>query len=160
MHSSWGTRPQYFCQWCGSRLVCFFWPPRSGSVIISRCQQDRKSYKTLISSILWLLYDFLSLETDENSSSKRTRKKTNFCWHPESSSQQYRSADPDPYQNVRDSQHRISKQQEGTDKSYPGIGWSIDDCDDRRSSRQTCSGVPASECTRCTCCTQVRLKGQ
>ncbi len=42
--------------------------------------------KSLISTVLRLLYDFLSLKTDVNV-------------------QMYRSADPDPYQSVNDPQH-------------------------------------------------------
>ncbi len=85
--------------------------------------------KTLISTIWWLLFDFLSMEADQNVSSKSNKqknfkKKTYFCWYlapatwekagsgsgPEPGSdsgfvnQWYGSVDPNPYQNATDPQ--------------------------------------------------------
>ncbi len=76
--------------------------------------------KTLIPTVLWLLYDFLSLGNDVNVASKVTRRKTlNFflsSWRSltkiagsgagsEFDSQSYGSAVPDPYHNVTDPQN-------------------------------------------------------
>ncbi len=41
----------------------------------------QKVWKTLISTILWLLFDFLSIKTDVNVPSKTMRNKLIFCWH-------------------------------------------------------------------------------
>ncbi len=65
-------------------------------------QQAKKVRKTLISTILWLLFEILSIETDAHVPSKCNKqknclKKPIFCWH-------LGTADPDsdPYQNVTD----------------------------------------------------------
>ncbi len=62
--------------------------------------------KTLILTVLWLLYDFLSLKNDVNVASKSKKQKTySFSCRPWSVSQRYGSVDPDPYQNVTDLQN-------------------------------------------------------
>ncbi len=60
-----------------------FGPPgsASGSIIYlygfgSFHQQVEKCGKTLISTVLWLLYDFLSLKNDVNVPSKRNKHTT------------------------------------------------------------------------------------
>ncbi len=134
-------------QCCGFGSVSFG-PPGSGSVIIctdpdpdlrvsytppwlprhyspsnkkwSSIYQLKKVRKTFISTVLRLLYEFLSLKTDVNvpskSNSSLISKKRIFCWHHKNHrlKQQdpdpqpdpwYGSADLDPYQNVTDPKH-------------------------------------------------------
>ncbi len=110
-----------------------FGPPGSGSIIINTDpalaririhhylygsgfgtfhHQAKIVWKTLIFTVLWLLYDFLSLKNDVNLPSKSNQQK-NFLWaswrpltnRTGSRRRLYRSADPDPYQNVTDPQH-------------------------------------------------------
>ncbi len=65
--------------------------------------------KTLISTVLWLLHDFISWKNDVNVPSKVISKNI-FCllledpWQKEQHPL-YGSADPDPYQNGTDPQH-------------------------------------------------------
>jgi|688.fasta_scaffold2182613_1 hypothetical protein len=65
---------------------------RSGSVIYFYGSgpfhlKAKNEKKTLISSVLRLLYDCLSLKNDLNVTSKKKKKKLEkkiiFCWHPE-----------------------------------------------------------------------------
>ncbi len=70
--------------------VLAFGPPgsRSGS-ISQRYGSGSGSFYHLISTVLWLLFDFLSLKNDVKVPSERNMKKTFFvklvfCWHLES----------------------------------------------------------------------------
>ncbi len=83
---------------------------RSGSFY----HQAKIVRKTLIPTVLWLLYDFLSLKNDVNVPVTSNKQKTNFLltsWRSlkiegsGSISQRYGSPDPDPYQNFMDTQH-------------------------------------------------------
>ncbi len=91
----------------------------NGSVTVSGSfyHEAKKVRKTLIHTVLWLLYDFLSLKNYVNVASKsnkqkKLRTKNDFelsSWRsltkiPGSVSQRCGSADPDPYQNVTDPQ--------------------------------------------------------
>ncbi len=99
-------------QCCGSGSVgsVCFGPPGSGSFY----HQAKIVRKTLIPTLLWLSFDFLSLKNDVNVPSKRD--KLVFRWRLEgqsmmkiagsgSISQRHVSADPHPHQNVMDPQH-------------------------------------------------------
>jgi hypothetical protein len=59
-------------------------------------QKAKKSRKTLLSTVVSLLNDLLSLKTDVNvpaeSKGKKLLKKLIFCWHPEASEE--KSLDP------------------------------------------------------------------
>ncbi len=91
---------------------------------------SKNSKKTLIFTILWLLYDFLALSNYVNVTLKSNKQKTEtniFCcrhhenhWQKQQSgsiSQRFGSADPDPhphpdpywYQNFMDPQHCLPK---------------------------------------------------
>jgi hypothetical protein len=73
--------------------------------------------KTLISTVLWLLYDFLSLKNSVNTSLKSNRYQQNLFLFMASWMSLTKSAgsgssyvigmDPDPYQNITDPQHFI-----------------------------------------------------
>ncbi len=110
---------------CVSRIVVdpyVFGLPGSGSVVVSGSFPSA-SKKCKISTILWFLFDFLSVKTDVNVPSKSNRKKlgkkTYFLSassQPQtkkagsgsgagSVSQWYGPPDPDQYQNVTDPQH-------------------------------------------------------
>ncbi len=116
----------------GSIKTCYpsdpyvFEPPGSGSI----CQrhgsgsfyhQAKIVRKTLIPTVLLLLFDFLSLENDVNVPSKSNKQQKLFLTNlffvgllkvngensriPGSISQRHGSADPDPHKNVMDPQH-------------------------------------------------------
>jgi hypothetical protein len=97
-------RSQPFKKCCGfgsgsAGSVCF-WASR----IRIHPSSSKKSKKNLVSTVLWLLYDFLSLKNDVNVPSiSRKKKKTYLCWFLENHWRKVQ--DPDPYQNVRDPQH-------------------------------------------------------
>ncbi len=105
-----------------------FGPPGSGSGLVSqRCgsgsfyHQEKKVRKALISTVLWLLFDFLSSKNDVNLISKSNKQKNFFklvfCWRLEgqwiagsgseigSISRRHGSADLEPYQNDIDPLH-------------------------------------------------------
>ncbi len=62
----------------------------------------KKSKKTLISTILLLLFDFSSKKTDVNLPSKSNKQKNLASCQPVTKKQ---DPDPDPYQNFTDTQH-------------------------------------------------------
>ncbi len=116
-----------------------FGPPGSGSGSGSFYHEARIVRKTLISAVLWLLFDFLSLKNDVKVPSKsnmqknivkkicfflaswRSMMKIEGSW---SISQMHGSAypDPDPLQNVMDPQHWLRDISDNTTfKTYPMV---------------------------------------
>ncbi len=82
-----------------------FWPPGSGSIsrryVIgsgsgSFYHQAKIVSKTLIPTVLWLLYDFLSLKNDVNVASKSNKQKNFFCCHLERYWRKKQDPEPDP----------------------------------------------------------------
>jgi hypothetical protein len=112
----------FWASWIRIRIHHYLY----GSGFGSFHQQAKKVTKTLISTFLWVRFDFFSLKkADVNVLSKSIEpknflNKNFFCWNLVSHwqknkiriririwnvSQWYESADPDPYQNVTESQH-------------------------------------------------------
>ncbi len=115
--------------------VYVFWPPGSGSIstryrsgiriLLSSCKISKKNIEVLFLTVLWLLYDFLSLKKDVNVASKSKNQKNlglkSFLVSilkvtdknsriSGSVSQRCGSGDPGShlYQNVTDPQHCFS----------------------------------------------------
>ncbi len=104
------------CFWFESRSVrsACFCAPR----IRILPSTSKKWKQTMVSTVLWLLNDMLSLETDVNVPTVRSKQnnveKVIFCWRLESHCQKERirirnsmfwSMDLDPYQNVTHPEH-------------------------------------------------------
>ncbi len=91
------------------RRTHMFEPPGFGSGSGSFHHQSKIVRKSLISTVLWLLHDFISWKNDVNEPSKVISKNI-FCllledpWQKEQDPW-YGSADPDPYQTGTDPQH-------------------------------------------------------
>ncbi len=117
-----------FCSWCDSARVHYcmeeisvpsdpyvFGPPGSGSISQRYGSRSRSFYhqakiarKTLIPTVWWLLFDFLSLKNDVNvpaksNKQKKFKKKISF-WLVSWRSMR-KLAGSDPHQNVMDPQH-------------------------------------------------------
>ncbi len=90
---------------CGSGSVNQIYGSGSGSG--SFYHQAKIVRKILISTVLWLVDEFLSLKTDENVPSIRNKKKLIFCWHLESHWRKEQDPNPDPYVSVTDPRIRI-----------------------------------------------------
>ncbi len=103
----------------------FFGPPGSGYVIIFTGPDldpdpsiyKQKSRKTLISAILWLLFDVLSLKTDLNVPSESNKQNNFFFWHRVSQlrkagsgsvSHRYESADPDKMSRIHNTVYSVA----------------------------------------------------
>ncbi len=98
--------------WIRIGRIHVFGPPGSESGSESFCHHAKIVRKTLIPTVSRLLFDFLSLKNDVNVPSKSNKQK-NFLmsWRSLTKiagsgsitiSQNYRSADPHPYQNFMD----------------------------------------------------------
>ncbi len=83
-----------------------FWPPRSAAWSLPSA--SKKLRKALISTVLWLLYEFSSLKNDKKVPTVPSKSIQNiFCWHLEGHWRKEQDQHPDPDMLVKGTDPRI-----------------------------------------------------